>query len=175
MTSQSAPMATPSPRRLRLSMRTACLLVLACGLVLFWFAVPARRSVRSRRSTQCMGNLTQLSVALFLYHERYGHFPPAYLADDQGRPMHSWRVLLLEFIDAPLFASYHFDEPWNGPNNHRLAGMMPGSYACSNDYHNPTGAASATSYVAVVGSGTAFPGAGQREGQTSPVVLARLS
>jgi hypothetical protein len=105
-----------------------------------------------------MGNLTQLSVALFRYHEHYGHLPPAYIADEQGRPMHSWRVLLLEFIDASLFTSYHFDEPWDGPNNRKLAVRMPTIYTCPNDHDNQSHTTGWTSYVAVVGSWTAFPG-----------------
>ncbi|HEV3023824.1 MAG TPA: DUF1559 domain-containing protein, partial [Pirellulales bacterium] len=43
---------------------------------------------------------------------------PAFVADDEGKPMHSWRVLILPFIEQqPLYDQYDFSEPWNGPHN----------------------------------------------------------
>jgi Protein of unknown function (DUF1559) len=33
------------------------------------------------------------------YHDTYGRFPPAYIADHDGRPMHSWRVLILPLLE----------------------------------------------------------------------------
>src|SRR5262245_38698724 len=66
----------------------------------------------SQRS-QCKNNMKQIGLALHNYAEMYGSFPPAYIADDNGRPMHSWRVLILPFIDqVPLYNQYRFDEPW---------------------------------------------------------------
>ena len=39
-------------------------------------------------------------------------WPPAYLADRDGKPMHSWRVLILPFLEQQeLYRAYHFDEP----------------------------------------------------------------
>jgi hypothetical protein len=105
-----------------------------------------------------LGNLSYISVALFDYHDRYGHFPPAYIADRNGKPMHSWRVLLLEFTDTSLYNAYNFNEPWDGPNNRKLADKMPSFYACPNDHDIRSAPTTLTSYVAVVGSGTAFPG-----------------
>ena len=33
------------------------------------------------------------------YHDEHGSFPPAYIADASGKPMHSWRVLILPYLD----------------------------------------------------------------------------
>ena len=52
------------------------------------------------RRLQCMGHLKQISLAMLNYHEKYKCFPPAYIADDEGRPMHSWRVLVLPFMNG---------------------------------------------------------------------------
>jgi hypothetical protein len=90
------------------------------------------------------------------YHKRYGHFPPAYLTDKDGKPAHSWRVLLLEFFDPQTFAAYRFDEPWNGPNNRKLEDRMPSCYACPAD---TTRQRWHTNYFVVVGPNTVFPGA----------------
>jgi hypothetical protein len=51
-------------------------------------------------------------LALRNYHDRYGRFPPAYVADEHGRPTHSWRVLLLPWLDhRAIYDRYRFDEP----------------------------------------------------------------
>jgi hypothetical protein len=91
------------------------------------------------------------------YHQKYGHLPPAYLVDDAGRPAHSWRVLLLEFLKPELHAAYKFDESWDGPNNRKLERHMPSYYVCPADREGKS--RWRTNYFVVVGEGTAFPGA----------------
>lgn len=64
-------------------------------------------------------------MAVANYRSTFGGYPPAYIADCDGRPMHSWRVLILPFLEQQnLYAAYHFDEPWDGPNNRKLAGRI---------------------------------------------------
>jgi hypothetical protein len=66
--------------------------------------------------------------------------------------VHSWRVLILPFIgQEALYKQYNFDEPWDGPNNRKLAARMPKVLAFSGDQ----GAGNTTTnYLAVVGSQT---------------------
>ncbi|MCH7990236.1 MAG: DUF1559 domain-containing protein [Planctomycetes bacterium] len=79
----------------------------------------------SRRG-QCKNNLKQIGIAFYNYHDEYGSFPPAYIADENGNPMHSWRVLILPFMDQQeLYDQYRFDEPWNGPHNSQLTEHVP--------------------------------------------------
>ena len=67
-------------------------------------------------------------MAVANYHETYGCFPPAYVADRDGKPMHSWRVLILPFLEQrELYNAYNFAEPWDGPNNRKLADGSGGS------------------------------------------------
>src|SRR5262249_10862652 len=88
--------------------------------------------------------------------EQFGSFPPAYLADASGKPMHSWRVLILPFIDQQaLYREYNFSEPWDGPNNSRLLTRMPPVYACVSDPHSGT---TNTAYAAVFGQQCVFRG-----------------
>ena len=91
-------------------------------------------------------------MALQNYQEDYGSFPPACLIDEQGTPIHSWRVSLLPYLDEQaLFDDYRFDEPWNGPNNRRLAARIPHCYQCpSHGHHGKVAGKSVTNYVAVV-------------------------
>jgi len=68
--------------------------------------------------------------------------------------MHSWRALILEFVDRDLFQLYDFSEPWDGPNNRKLAYRMPRPYSCPSDPDAATDGF--TSYVVVVGHGAVF-------------------
>jgi len=99
-------------------------------------------------------NLKILGLSLHNYHEVYGALPPAYVADENGKPMHSWRVLLLPFIEQQeLYDRYNFDEPWDGPNNRKLWDEMPSCYAWPvEDFDEPW----LTPYQVAVGSGTPF-------------------
>jgi DNA-directed RNA polymerase subunit RPC12/RpoP len=109
------------------------------------------------RKAHCMNALQQISIAMLSYQQAYGALPPAYVADKNGRQMHSWRVLLLPYLDCQtLYDAYRFDEPWNGPHNRALANSMPPIYRCPSSHE--TGA-SVANYAVVVGPNTVFPGA----------------
>lgn len=109
------------------------------------------------RAAQCSNNLKQIALALHQYHEVYGSYPPRYVADAAGRPMHSWRVLLLPFLEQEaLYREYDFREPWDGPKNIKLLARMPSLFACPSDQRRRDGR---TNYVAIGGPETMFPGA----------------
>lgn len=123
-----------------------------------YFIDVVMKSREAAMQTVCRGRLGQLLMALHNYHDTYGSFPPAYLADADGKPMHSWRVLVLPFLDeADVYRRYRFDEPWNSPHNAALAKLVPGSiFHCpdSPDLDDTT----LTDYVVIVGPDTVFPG-----------------
>jgi type II secretory pathway pseudopilin PulG len=112
---------------------------------------------RGGRRAACINNIHQISLALALYEQQYGCLPPAYIADAQGKPMHSWRVLILPFMqEQTLYDRYDLSEPWDGPNNSKLHNTLVPIFSCPSDRKNP---GTDTNYVAVVGPGTAWPGA----------------
>lgn len=137
----------------------AYLLAGAVGTGLAWYIVTGVRNAReAARQSACRGRFSYLQLALRNYHEHYGTFPPAWVGDADGKPMHSWRVLLLPFADGNhIYREYRFDEPWNSPHNQQLAARSRNSV-----YHCPSNARqdndTHTDYVVVVGPGTAFPG-----------------
>jgi hypothetical protein len=70
--------------------------------------------------------------------------------------MHSWRVLILPYLEQrQLFEQYDFSEPWDGPNNSKLAAQMPKVYAFHGEYKPGL---TTTNYLAVVGVQTMWPG-----------------
>lgn len=134
----------------------ACVALLLFSWCLLWPAVESVRRPRGR--SPCNRNLWMISLALQNYYAEHSSFPPPYLADDNGQPMHSWRVLILPFMDTyerDLYKQYRFDEPWYGPNNRKLIKKMPPVYRCpsrkrkSGDF--------TTDYVAVTGPNTMWP------------------
>ena len=157
---QQTKVSTPRERPWQFSLLKMLLWFVALGVLMAflragWIAVGTARE--AGRCSCCQGHCKQLAVALHSYHEVYRSFPPAYVADASGKPMHSWRVLLLPYIEEQsLYQRYNFNEPWDGPNNRLLAAEMPRTYRChSSDPRQPV---DETNYVVVVGDGTAWPG-----------------
>lgn len=133
--------------------------LIACcgGGVLVAIFLPAVQNAREAAHTaQCGTNLQRIGMAMQTYYNTYNSFPPAYVADAKGRPMHSWRALLLPFLDKTLAAQYRLDEPWDGPNNRALHARMPAVFRCAAD---PSPATSGiTDYVVISGPGAVFDG-----------------
>jgi prepilin-type processing-associated H-X9-DG protein len=126
----------------------------ACGGVLVALLLPAVQAAReAARRSQCSNNLKQIGLALHNYHDVYKTFPPAYIPDEDGQPKHSWRVLILPFIEQqPMHQMYDFNEPWDGPNNSQFANMMPAVYRCPSD----PGQSNSPAYLAISGPGSIF-------------------
>ena len=111
----------------------------------------------------CQSKLKEIAFALYQYHRVYGSFPPAFVADEQGRPMHSWRVLILPYLDGgahqKIYNQYRFDEPWDGPHNKLLADTPIPAFNCPLDHRRDSKEPDTrTSYLAVVGMNTAWRG-----------------
>jgi hypothetical protein len=65
----------------------------------------------------CRTNMIQIVYACGKYVETYGSLP-AYTVDKDNKPLHSWRVLILPFLDQEeLYKSIRLDEPWNSKHN----------------------------------------------------------
>jgi hypothetical protein len=64
------------------------------------------------------------------FHDTHKHFPPAAICDKDGKPLLSWRVAVLPYIDQnELYKQFHLDEPWNSPHNLPLVKTMPDLFA----------------------------------------------
>lgn len=130
-------------------------LFVAYGLVTILVACLVPLVIEAReaaRQNSCTCNLAQIGLALQTYADIYKTFPPAYITDEKGNRIHSWRVLVLPFMEQkPLYDQYDFNEPWNGPHNRLLAEHMPPLFRCPSDNLSAPGE---TSYAAIDGPGT---------------------
>jgi prepilin-type processing-associated H-X9-DG protein len=140
--------------------------VVVVAMVAAYLALLAMPAVQSGGESHwrisCPLHLRTLAMALKAYHQDHGCFPPAYLTDDSGKPIHSWRALILPYLDGAdeLQKQYHFDEPWNGPENIGVAlGKRRGrAYYCGGDPCAQNADPTTTSYFAVIGRNTAWRG-----------------
>jgi hypothetical protein len=130
-------------------------MTLLLGLLLLLYAPASRVGSQLERVPGCREQLRQIALALKQYRAEHGRLPPPYTHDAAGRPLHSWRALILPYLPGTGTVSgrYRYDEPWDGPNNRRLHGESCPAFRCpADDQAN----ASATSYLAVVGPGSAW-------------------
>ncbi|MCR9296087.1 MAG: DUF1559 domain-containing protein [bacterium] len=132
-------------------------LFLACGGILVALLLPAVQAGReASRRMACTNNLKQIALALYNYESAYGSFPPAYTVDDAGRPLHSWRTLILPYINGnATYAKIDLSKPWDDPVNQVVATSdMPLCYQCPSTAAVP----GMTTYVAVVDPQGVFEG-----------------
>lgn len=95
-------------------------------------------------------------MAVANYESDQGSLPPAFVLGPDGAPWHSWRVLILPYLEQKdVYNAYRFDEPWDGPNNRKLADKVGSLYLRAG--LDPA-TRQTTSFVAVVGPETVFPG-----------------
>jgi type II secretory pathway pseudopilin PulG len=141
--------------------------VLFCGGILVALLLPAIQAAReAARRAQCSNNLRQIGFAMQQYRDKNGHYPPAYVADKNGKPMHSWRVLLLPYLgEQALYDQYDMNQPWDSPHNMALANRIPDVYRCPSD---STSSNSITCYAMLVGRNAFSDGPKGRKVQEFP-------
>jgi prepilin-type processing-associated H-X9-DG protein len=124
--------------------------------ILFALLLPAVQAAReAARRAQCIDNLKQMGLAFHNFHSANGHFPPAAITDANGKPLLSWRVAILPYIEQEtLYRQFKLNEPWDSPINSALIAQMPNIYLCPSE---PPGDKTMATYQVIVGPGTMFP------------------
>lgn len=122
-----------------------------CAIV----GVPLVRQLqRDASNLNSRGRLCQLVLAMRNYESDFGSLPPACVYDKQGRPMHSWRVLLLPYLELQtIYEQYEFDSSWNSDANAALAASLrDGAPMFFRSPKNSNGPTTSTDYVMVLDS-----------------------
>jgi len=100
-------------------------------------------------------NLKQIALAMHNYHATHKSFPPAAGYGKDGKPLLSWRVHLLPFLEQKaLYDQFHLDEPWDSEHNRKLTDKMPGVFKSPNSKLRQPGM---TNYEVPVAENTTFP------------------
>ena len=111
---------------LDLQSNSAATVGIAVGMLL-----PAVQSARvSAQRMQSMNNQKQIMLAFHNFESSYRQLPNrAWKKDADGKPLLSWRVALLPYIEqGNLFNQFNLDEPWDSPHNIQLLELMPDVY-----------------------------------------------
>jgi hypothetical protein len=112
-------------------------------------------AMHSSAYASSLNHLNMIKLALEGYQKNNGSFPPAFIANANGKPMVSWRTLLLPFLEEnALYAQYNQKESWDGPSNSKLPAPRE-LFTWASYCESPT----AFSCLAVVGTNTAWRGA----------------
>ncbi len=149
-------------------------LPVAAGLM-----IPAIIRVReSARRVASMNNMRQIGLSLQEHEMRHGAFPPAYTADKDGKPLLSWRVAILPYIEeSNLHEKFRMDEPWDSEHNKQFLKSMPSTFMSPSSSAGP----GMTNYLTIRGKDTAFPGAKAtsaaqiRDGMSHTIMLVEAS
>jgi hypothetical protein len=99
--------------------------------VMIGLLLPAVQKVRSAASTmQSINNMKQMGVAFHSSADALGRLPGAAICDKNGKPLLSWRVAILPYLEQnALYQQFKLAEPWDSPNNKPLIEKMPKIYA----------------------------------------------
>ncbi len=100
--------------------------------VLVALLLPAVQAAReAARRAQCVNNLKLIGLGMHNYQSVQGALPGPSINDKQGKPLLSWRVAILPYVEqAELYNKFKLDEPWDSPHNRALLKEMPPTYVC---------------------------------------------
>lgn len=117
------------------------------GLLVALF-LPFPRSAReAARRNSCLNNLKQIMLALHNYHDVYQTFPPVHTVDAEGKPLHSWRTLILPYLEeGQLYKKIDLSNPWDDPANADACKTKISTYQCPSS----TVEGNQTTYLAIV-------------------------
>ncbi|MGO8744381.1 MAG: DUF1559 domain-containing protein [Thermoguttaceae bacterium] len=115
--------------------------------------MPLQKMHSAAQQSHSLNNLKQIVLAMHNYHDVYKHFPAAAGCGPDGKPLLSWRVYILPFVEQKhLFDQFHLNEPWDSPHNKPLIGQMPAAF------RSPRSKAEKgkTNYLVPVGNGALY-------------------
>jgi hypothetical protein len=143
-------MAVPMPKELlAVGGGTAAL---AAGLLL-----PAVQKVREAAGrVQSSNNLKQIGLAIHNFHAANDRLPMDIL-DKNGKPLLSWRVELLPYIEQQnVYNMFKLDEPWDSENNKPLSQLQIKMFMSPNATPPENFEWGWTSYRGIAGPGASF-------------------
>jgi hypothetical protein len=123
------------------------------GIIIFLLIgllLPGLRPTReAARRMSCGNNLKQIALALRNYETDYGGLPPAYTVGPDVQRLHSWRALILPYIEEMVtYESIDFSKPWDDPANALAYSSAPPVIYCPSQVYQR----GHTNYLALVGA-----------------------
>jgi prepilin-type processing-associated H-X9-DG protein len=117
-------------------------------------AAPVDRAQEAKLRHESQTNLKHIGLALHNHADTLLTFPPPANRSKNGKPLLSWRVAILPYLDEDnLYKQFKLDEPWDSPHNKKLLPRIPKFYQ---PVRGPSKVPGGTYYQAFVGKGAAF-------------------
>lgn len=122
--------------------------------ILVALLLPAVQAARgAARRVQSTNNMKQIGIAMYNFHDTFGGLPAYAKTDAEGKPLLSWRVMILPFIEQnAMFEQFRMDEPWDSEHNKQFIKQMPEIYRRANS----TAPEGYTTYLVPVGKEMVF-------------------
>ena len=151
-------------------LKVAGIVIVILILLVYLIILPAIDSMRLRAiRMQCTNNLKIIALVLDSYHSQFNSYPPAYTVDADGKPLHSWRVLVYKYAylgNRQIAEEIRLDEPWDSEYNKQFHNQMPSEFRCpitvmnfrSDRETQEKWKTTMTAYQVVVGPETLFSG-----------------
>jgi|GEM_PF-3368421 len=82
---------------------------------------------------RCTNNIKAIMLAMHNYHDSNNCFPPVYTVDADNKPLHSWRVALLRYLDpnkSEFYKKIRLNEPWDSEWNKQFHDQCPDAFQC---------------------------------------------
>jgi hypothetical protein len=119
-------------------------------------SVSIPRVADARDRNVCVNNMKLIAVAFHAHHDAHQSFPAVANFSNDGKPLLSWRVHLLPYLDQEkLYKEFHLDEPWDSEHNRKLIERMPNVFRCPSSRRSSAGD---TTYLVPVGDAMVFTG-----------------
>ncbi len=81
------------------------------------------------RQLALMDHMKQIGLAIHSYHVQEQHLPPRCFTDRDGKPLLSWRVALLPYIEQlAMYRAMKLDQPWDSDDNAMFSAMLIPTY-----------------------------------------------
>ncbi len=96
-----------------------------------WFVAHMQKRITDAGDVRfdAMNRLKYVGLAIASYNAELGALPRAATYDGQGKPLLSWRVALLPYLEKqPLYDEFKLNEPWDSPHKLKLLPRMPWDY-----------------------------------------------
>ncbi len=134
--------------------------VIAFSVMAIYFLWPTLTGLKARRDkVASLNNLQRIATALNEYAAVHGTYPPPVVFDAAGKPMYSWRVLILDQLgESTVAGRFRYDLPWDAPENVQALTLCPQVYIDPGATSRQTG--SESNYVLLTGTNTVFPASG---------------
>lgn len=120
------------------------------SLFLVWsynFSGAAIALAQAEARIACSKKILAIAKAIQSYKDEHGSFPPAFTQDESGRPLHSWRTLILPYLgEKALYDKIDLSQPWDSEVNRKARETVVDAYQCTLE----PGTGVHTNYFAVI-------------------------